>query len=251
VTAVALQDPTRAEEIQVFGPEYVHAYEIGFKGTVLARRLTFAIAGFHNQIKEIQGFGTAVINGSVTGVTENIGEGYSRGVEAEATFRASRMLSFFAGGNYTKAKIDELKTGLVSVIATVPGQRLPFIPEYSFSLGGKAEIPLGNKDWAAFASGSYQYTGKYTTFFQGEEGSGQNPILGGYGIANLALGVRNDRLSLEVRASNLFDKREVISVSPIQSLFTSFGLVLPPGANIDDMQISRPRTVTLTLRANF
>lgn len=251
VAAVASGDPTHAEEIQVFGPETVKAFELGIKGSAPDQRLTYALAAFHNRIEDVQAYGTAVIMNQVAGVVENIGDGHSAGFEGELSWQATDQLGLFAGGNYIEAEIDSIKTGLVSVITTVPGQRIPFIPKYTFSAGLNARTPVGAAGWEVFGTATYQYIGDYTTFSQGVEGSGQNPILGKYGTANLAIGVRNQRWSVELRASNLFDEREIMSVSPIQDLFLLYGLQLPAGANIDDWQMTRPRTLTLTLRADF
>jgi iron complex outermembrane receptor protein len=185
------------------------------------------------------------------GVIENIGDGHSEGVEAEIRALPAPGFSVFLSGTRIKAQVDSLFPDLVSAVSTKPGQRIPFIPNYTFSGGAQYEHALGALGLTGFANGTVTYTGNYTTYIEAPDGSAQNPIIGDYAITNFRLGVRNDRWSADVGIANAFDRRVVVSLSPVQALFTSYGLHVPAGGNLDDWQMWRPRTLTLTLRANF
>ncbi len=253
VAAAAIAVPADAVKIETFGPEFVHAYEAGLKGSLFHHRATYAIAGYYNEIDSIQGFGNLPLNGAVVGITENIGNGHSAGFEAELTYAVSNHLSAFLGGNYTHATVDHLSTDplVVASVSTTPGQDIPFIPKYTLSGGLQGDYPLGSTGWTAFGNLAYQYVDRYSTFFEFPEGSPEDPVRGGYGLVNMDFGVKRDRYSVDIRVNNLFDRRAIISESPIQAIFVESGLVLPAGASIDDIQITRPRTITLTVRAKF
>jgi outer membrane receptor protein involved in Fe transport len=251
VAAVAQKYPSEAGNVEVFGPEYVHAIEGGIKGTALDRKLSFDLASFYNNILDIQGYGTTTLSGSAVGIVQNIGDGHSTGFETEATYRITPEVSVFAGGNYTSSVVDTIKSGLIVKVATTPGERIPFIPEFTLSGGAHVEYPTGMGDWRAFGTAQYQYVGSYSTFITAPQGSAQNPIIGQYGLANLDMGLRNDTWGLDLRIGNVFDRRAIMSVSPVQALYGSLGLKLPAGASIDDLQMTRPRTFTATLSAQF
>jgi iron complex outermembrane recepter protein len=251
VALIAKEDPTRADQIETFGPEFEKSAQVGIKGSALDRRVTWEVSPYYNWIKSLQGYGTAAYEGATVGVIENIGDGHSVGIEGEIRARAAPGLTLFVGGTRIKSQVDSLFPDLVSPVTTKPGQRIPFIPNFTFSGGAAYEHAIGTAGWTAFANGTVVYTGNYTTYIEAPDGSPQNPILGNYAITNFKLGVRNDRWSADLGIANAFDRRVVVSLSPVQALFTSYGLHVPPGGNLDDWQMWRPRTLTLTLRANF
>ena len=251
VALIAKENPTHADEIETFGPEFEKSAQVGVKGSALNNRLMWAVSSYYNWIKSLQGYGTANFQGETVGVIENIGDGHSAGIEAEIRGRPLAGLTLFAGGTRIKSVIDSIYPDLVSPVATVPGQRLPFVPNYTLSGGAEWEHAVGGSGWDVFANGTESYTGNYTTYFQNPPGSPQNPLLGDYAIANFRVGLRDERWTVDLGVANAFDRRAIVSLSPVQALFTSYGLRLPPGANIDDMQMWRPRTYTLTFRAKF
>jgi iron complex outermembrane recepter protein len=251
VALIAKQDPARADEIETFGPEFEKSAQVGIKGSELGNRLMWSVSSYYNWIKSLQGYGTANFEGETVGVIENIGDGHSVGIEAEIRGRPTAGLTLFAGGTRIKSVIDSVYADLVSPVATVAGQRLPFVPNYTLSGGAEWEHKIGASGWDVFASGTESYTGNYSTYFSSPPGSAQNPLLGDYAIANFRLGVRDERWTVDLGVANAFDRRAIVSLSPVQALFTSYGLRLPPGANIDDMQMWRPRTFTLTFRTKF
>ena len=150
----------------------------------------------------------------------------------------------FVGGTRINSRIDSIFPDLVSPVATMPGQRLPFVPNFTVSGGAAIGAHDWQSGWDAFANGTESYTGNYTTYFQAPHGSPENPMLGNYAITNFRLGVRDDRWSVDLGIANAFDRRVVVSLSPVQAFFTSYGLSVPPGGNLDDWQMWRPRTYT-------
>lgn len=251
VALIAQENPTHANEIETFGPEFEKAAEFGIKGSALDHRILWEVSPYYNWIKSVQGYGTASFHGATVGVIENIGDGHSAGIEGDVRARVAPGLTVFLGGTRIHSVIDSIFPDLVSPVTTKPGQRLPFVPNYTLSGGAEFEHALPISGWTGFVNGTASYTGDYTTYIEAPDGSRQNPILGNYAIANFKLGVRDDRWSVDFGIANAFDRRVLVSLSPVQALFTSYGLKVPPGGNLDDWQMWRPRTLTLTVRTTF
>src|SRR3546814_8064571 len=80
-----------------FEPETVDSYEIGWKASLLDRRLNISLAAFHADYKDVQVPGSVgtVINGQQTfiGVTTNAGKARFQGIEFEG---AARLAEDFA-----------------------------------------------------------------------------------------------------------------------------------------------------------
>ena len=251
VALIAQENPTHANEIETFGPEFEKSAELGIKGSALNHRVLWELSPYYNWIKSVQGYGTASFHGATVGVIENIGDGHSAGIEGDVRARVAPGFTVFLGGTRIHSVIDSIYPDLVSPVTTKPGQRLPFVPNYTISAGAEFEHTLPMADWTVFANGTMSYTGDYTTYIEAPDGSAENPILGNYAITNFKLGVRDDRWSVDLGIANAFDRRVVVSLSPVQVLFTSYGLKVPPGGNLDDWQMWRPRTLTLTARMTF
>jgi iron complex outermembrane recepter protein len=77
-----------------FRPETVRSYEIGWKGAVMDRRLTFAVDGFYSDYKDVQVPGSVgtVVGGIPTfvGITTNAGKARIYGAELESNAVLSR-----------------------------------------------------------------------------------------------------------------------------------------------------------------
>ena len=170
---------------------------------------------------------------------------------------ATDNVTLFAGANWTDAKISAIRQSAIVEVTAEVGQRIPFIPDNTYSLGIDTNIPL-TTGWEFFGGASYQYTGEYVTFIDApQEGTRLNPELGDFGTANLVLGVRNEMWSVDLRVANLFDEVALIQVSPTTAIIEDAigGLVFyPPNTPqdvYDDYQTNRPRLITLTARVRF
>ncbi len=85
-----------------FDPEKVDSYEIGYKGSLLDRRLTLSLAGFYMDYKDVQIPGSVgcLVGGvqSFCGITTNAAKARLQGIEAEANAILARD---FAGAGST------------------------------------------------------------------------------------------------------------------------------------------------------
>lgn len=82
-------------------PEYVTAYEAGFKGATDDGMATVAVAVFDEQYKNLQVQVAQIINGAVQAQQTNAGTSFSRGFEIESTFHPFKGFTF--GANATLA----------------------------------------------------------------------------------------------------------------------------------------------------
>lgn len=98
-----------------FDPEKVDSYEVGYKGSLLDRRLTLSLAGFHMDYKDVQIPGSVgcLIGGvqSFCGITTNAAKARLQGVEAEINATLARdfagdgsALRLLGGLGYIDAK---------------------------------------------------------------------------------------------------------------------------------------------------
>lgn len=85
-----------------FDPEKVNSYELGYKGSLLDRRLTLGIAGFYMDYQDVQIPGSVgcLVGGiqSFCGITTNAAKARLQGIEAEANAVLARD---FAGAGST------------------------------------------------------------------------------------------------------------------------------------------------------
>ncbi len=146
-----------------FEPEKVDSYELGYKGSLLDRRLTLSLAGFYMDYKNVQIPGSSACvdaNGIATfcGITTNAGKARLQGIEAEAnailardfagagsTFRFNGALGFidakykkFIAGN-PPADVSHLRTFQNTPKWTVSGSIAAGIP----AMGGNIDASTG------------------------------------------------------------------------------------------------------------
>ena len=202
----------------LFDPEKVTSYEVGYKASLLDRRLRLALAGFYADYKDVQVPGSvgAVINGVPTfvGVTTNAGKASFKGIEAEAVatlFRADNgaRLNFAGTLGYLDAQYDEF-------ITNVPGKgpvdvadfrRIQNTPKWTLSGTLDYSTPLAGGQLSASTTLSYR-----SKTYQFETPS---PFLDqkGYALldAHLTWTSPDDRYTIGLHGKNLTDKQYITS----------------------------------------
>lgn len=245
-----------AQEVSVFEEELVESYEVGFKYTGLGGALAFNSAAYFNDFQDVQAFITFP-GPPAFGVIDNSGDAETWGMEVELAYQINDNYRIIAGGNYIDAEITELNAGsdLSLLTGIVEGQPLPFIPEYSYIIGGDAKWQIGD-GMEVFANATYTYTGEYTVFIDGEPGSRTNPKLGEFGVLDFGVGLRNDNWVVDLRVSNALDERDFNQASPTTAILEgALGFnYLPAGVPadfMDDWQSVLPRRYTLNFRYLF
>lgn len=88
-------------------PEFLDAYEVGFKSTLLDRRLTFNMSAF---LYEYQNLQVTIFSGTAA-VIENAASASVKGVDFELNFQATPNLRLFASGEFLDHKYSNYPNG--------------------------------------------------------------------------------------------------------------------------------------------
>jgi iron complex outermembrane receptor protein len=197
-------------------PERSKDWQIGLKTQFFDRRVTFNVTLFDTRFRNFQAQGIEFVGGAQNFRLTNVGRLRTKGVEVEGSFRAMQDLNFTGGVTYDDAKIVSYPTaqcypnqtaaqGCVGTPASqnLAGYRPPQAPKWRASVSGEYTPSLTQAlDGVLQASYSYQSGINFSI--------NQDPqtYQGGYGIANLSIGIRAPDKKWEAVAfvNNLFDK---------------------------------------------
>jgi outer membrane receptor protein involved in Fe transport len=140
-----------------FGPDKLTSYELGFKSTLLDRRMSFDADVFYIDWSHIQLTSTA---GGFS-FLGNGGKAKSQGVEASWKYAPARGLVISANASYTDAALTaDTPEGLFGY----DGDRLPWVPKWNATVGLDYDFPLGG-GWSGSAGATYNYVGDRKTDF--------------------------------------------------------------------------------------
>jgi len=222
VTASFFPTPEEQAEALTFDKDEVTAYEVGVKST-LAQRLVVNASLYYNDFADIQVLLREAASGF--GYFENGPDARILGAELAMTWRASDNWDLFLRA----ARIDtDFRQTIVTGAAPLDiqkGDRLPFVPDYSFNVGTQATYPVGDGNIVGrldFMKTASQ-VGNVET--QAE--------LGGYHRLDLRLGYERDNWSATLFAENLTNEISVVGETPTATYIT------------------RPRVIGVMMRYNW
>ena len=183
-----------------FGPDTVTSYEIGAKGDLAGRLLTFDVAAFLIDWNEIQiqqqkiGAGGVPVN-----FIDNVGQARSKGAEGAIAFRPAAGLTVDFNVSYTDARLSNT-TSLGAA-----GERLPFSSKWAGQLGINYRTYISN-DWSAFTGASVRHVGSRLGQFTG---SALVPRvqLPAYETIDVNAGIERDGFTVSAFVRNLVDER--------------------------------------------
>ena len=177
-------------------------YELGMRSDAWDKRLSIDVAAFLINWKDIQLL--EVVNGF--GVNANGGTARSEGVEWTFGLTPATGLNFTLTGAYTDAYL----TANAPAAGGVDGDRLPWVPKWTGSLGGSYTWHTFS-DYSMFAGASWTYIGARWNDFSSVDGVTPNPRveLGGYNTVNLRLGLENTHWTFLLWAKNIADSRGI------------------------------------------
>ncbi len=237
---------------RTFDSDSLTSYEIGLK-TDLGRRVSFDIAAYHLDWKDIQ---LLTVVDSV-GVNINGGSAVSNGIEGSIILRPVTGLQLAVNGAWIDA---HLTSDTPPLAGGFDGDRLPFVPKVSFSLNTDYEWKLSNST-TAYVGGTIAYTGSQRDNFNVSDIVGVDPVTGDfifaftpqrrisdYAIIDLRAGVEFDRFTLEAYVKNLTNTEGVNSLTVLTD--DVLGNNVLPG-NAIRAALTRPRTIGLSLSAGF
>ncbi len=201
-----------------FDPETVDSYEIGWKGELFDRALTFSIDAFYADYKDVQIPGSVGVDAnndgvyeSFAGVTTNAGKAEFKGIEAEVNARLARgyagpgsAFTFNGTLGYIDAKYKEF---IVNGVNLADQRQIQNTPEWTLSGTLGTYLPVGNGKLSAQTTLSYR-----SKTYQFE-----TPIpwldQDGYALwdASINYSFADDRYTIGVHGKNLTDQRYITS----------------------------------------
>lgn len=235
-----------------YDPETVETVEIGLKGSLFDRRLSFATAIFDSSYEDQQITTQYPAGATVASVVDNVGSSSIRGWEFEGRLRASQNLTIRGTLSYIDAQFDQFLAyvptasgntacpTLVGCVIDVSSQRdFQNTPEWTGSIGATYNWFLGNGSMVSFLP-SIAYRSEYQQF------ETPAPLLdqGAYWMydASLVWTSASDKLTLGLHGKNLGDERYKVGGYSFPGALTGDSVIAFYGA---------PRTVTATLGLKF
>ena len=236
-----------------FKPETVDSYEVGFKSTLLDRKLLFNATGFY---QNYQNFQLNTFNGLVF-VVVSVPKVTTKGADVDFVWFASDSLKFNGGVTYADTRYgDNISTAIAAsgpctslpygtpLSAGTPknctllnGSRLSLAPLWSATLGGSYRLALGEKAFARLVLDA-KYNSDYNT------GSDLNPVKlqKAFTIvdARVVLAPVSEKVSLELFAQNLFNQNYIQVAFDATAQSGTYNAFL-----------GSPRTFGATVRAKF
>jgi iron complex outermembrane receptor protein len=210
-----------------FAPETVWSKEIGAKGALFDRRLSFDVAAFHYVYRNLQTnyYDTETRTQQVI----NIGRVHGYGVETALSLRPSRFLDLQGNLTWTRTVTSGDRGCSLSDCGGLPN------PSWASSGVANLHLPFGEDE--AFATGEWKYEGRRREAFDWR-GIARRAA---YASVNLRAGYRRgDRWEAAVYVQNLFDS-------------LSYGGAMNGGdlspANV--WGASQPRNAGISLRYKF
>ena len=227
-------------ELVPYDSDFSNNYEVGAKGRILDKRLSYSAAVYYIDWSDIQVQIPAPVSGIPTLV--NGGDAVSQGVELQLNALITAQLQATLGYAYTDAKLTEdfyLRSGFVGY----DGDRLPGVPEHNLNGALSYTQPLnftGYSELTYRVDASYR-SGVHTSL---NEESRNYVELGGFTTWNASVNWSNGKVRAGLFVNNLTDEDGVTAVD-IQNE------VVPGASPGSTYFIQRPRTVGVSMGYSF
>lgn len=177
-----------------YNDERAWSNELGVEVAVPDQHLTVSLAGFWNRIDDYQVNRSAVF--STDFYTVNAGRVNSLGLETELRWQPLDGLTLQGSAGYVNAHFDA---------APFEGNAVPFVPEFTGSLGARYDFPRGY-----YVQTSVRMTGP--TYF--DEANNNAFRQGSYACWDAEIGYATKNYSLAVFGRNMLDERYYTFINP-------------------------------------
>ena len=223
----------------VLQPEKARSLEAGLKQQWFGNQLTLNLDVYRTTLSGLQA--NIVPSNGNRSYLANVGDVLAKGVEADANWRVSPILTLIANGAYNDAKYSSYTNGPCPVgvtgICDLTGKRVYQSPRWTANAIADVHFET--------ASGTRPYLiGRYSyrSSFFGTADDGPYSRVPGYGLASFRVGAafRQGKYDLSAWVENAFDKKYYLNLSTTSIVGTS------PFAFAG--QLGTPRTYGLTLR---
>jgi iron complex outermembrane receptor protein len=212
----------------VIDPEFVYAYETGFKEKAFEDRVQFTAAAFYYDYKNLQ---VGFVNAQSVVSTINAAAAHNYGLETELIAKVTPQLQVNAAATYLSAKYTSFTTGDYRngfVATSVAGNYLDNAPPYTVRLGLEYTQPLPAAAGSLHFRAEDAYQGRvYFTEFNNSDATQS-----GYGLINASAGWESSdsRWSATGWVRNAGDKFAIANNIISAPLYASVrvGTVIPP-----------------------
>jgi outer membrane receptor protein involved in Fe transport len=220
------------------GPDSLTSFELGWKTVAWDDRLSFELAGFHTDWKDI----IIQTNFGSTQYFVNGGKAVSQGWESTLGLTPVEGLNLRGTIAYTDAQLTEDTEVLVApgVPLGADGDRLPFVPEWTSSLVADYSWAAFG-DWTATIGGSVNYVGERQSNYSGR-GAMDVPS---YTTVNASMSLQNEHWLLTLYGKNLNNSDGIIYLLD-RALVPALQPNVPMAAGI-----LRPRTIGVDITYRF
>jgi iron complex outermembrane receptor protein len=213
-----------------FGPDKTQDYDLGFKGSFFAHRLSLDTSVYYINWKDIQ---ISLVQASTASpYVGNGGTAKSEGVEETLEVRPIDGLALSGSFSANKPVLTAALPAATQVTGN-DGDRLPYASHYSGHVAAEQSFPL-TTGLKGFGSIAWSYVGERLGPFVASPSTRQ--VFPCYSTLNLGAGVQGDFWKVNLFANNVADKRGQVSG----------GFVLP-----SEVRIIQPRTLGISLSASF
>lgn len=221
-----------------YSPDETINYEIGAKGDVLGRTLTYDLSLYYIDWKDLQLARFDAARGFVYNI--NASRAKSQGIELSVQSTPFNGSTVSVWGAYTDAKLSEAFPAGVTTFG-LAGDRLPYSSRFSGRLSVDQEIPI-TASLAGFAGVSVSYVGeRLGEFVRAAAQVGLRQRYPAYTQTDLRFGARYDTWKLNAFVQNVTDERGAIGG----------GFGNNTNRNLNFFNYTQPRTVGLSLEKTF
>jgi outer membrane receptor protein involved in Fe transport len=217
-----------------YGPDKTNDYEVGVKGSLFDRHLTFDASAYYIAWRRIQL--SIYDQQALAGYIANAGNAKSQGLEFSVQGQPARGLSITAAMSLDDAALTQ-DIPLSQTVAGSAGDPLPFSSRFSASLSVEQDIPLTGSLKGVLGA-SVSYVGAREGAFTASVADARNRFPA-YAQTGLRAGIQYASWAFNLFANNIADKRGIIGGGNSLS-----------GSGFDAIYI-QPRTVGLSATTKF
>jgi outer membrane receptor protein involved in Fe transport len=227
--------PGNSSTPKSYQPDKDNSFDMGIKGEIWDRKLTFDAAAYYIDWKNVQ---IAVIDPATQFLIHtNGGDAKSQGLELAAQARPAKGSTIAVSATFGDAKLKEALPPISTAIGAA-GERLPFSSRFAGSLAVDQEFTLGGT-WTGTLGGSFHFVGEREAEFISGAGA-TRATLPAYTQVDLRADARKDGWIAGLFINNVGDKRGFVGRTE-----GGPSNPLPTGIYI------QPRTVGLTVTKEF
>ncbi len=205
---------TVPEDIGPFNPEFINSYEVGMRSDWLDKRLRANLAVFYNKWNDMQ-VPSSIFTGNppeASSTILNAASATTKGTELELQLAPGHGWNLRASIGYLDAKFDKFK----DVGADYSGRATPYAPKWTGSAAASYnwQTPVGTISPAV----QFTYTGSQWANFTQAPAEFIHSV--GLVKANVNYQPNEAKWSVSLWATNLFDRKYVISALDVPPLFS-------------------------------